>query len=286
MLNKKILQLIILSKFMLKDTHQSLISRNILMQMSTLDDITNKCTHLIVSSLQNQEMEQLFKLKIAHRNIKTMYNINALTLQGIGVKAVVKLLVEGGFDGIIVDNVHLDSIQCILKLFNVMDKLPPPYNFNWTKSLVISNEVQNDFSNKITFYKELLTQGVIFVSPTSLVKKLTDIGIPPSSIVLNFHNQAKTNIDIVKYAKLGGLVVYNKDDCNMAFGQLKHTLENKANHLEYPTSTMVRNIVRDTDYSIDDIIDSYTIESEPLCKQSTTIYNDNILTITLNIDFI
>jgi hypothetical protein len=270
--------------FQRKDT-QSFITRKLLMQMSTLDSITGDCTHLIVPFLRNQEMEQLFKFKIAHRNIKTIYNLDASTLQDIGVKAIVKLLVEGGFDGIIVDNVHLDSIQCVFKLFNIMDKLPPPYNFIWTKLLAISNEVQN-----VTFYKELLTQGVIFVSPTSLVKKLTDIGIPPASIVLNFHDQAKTNIEIVKYAKLGGLAVYNNDDCNMAFGQLKNTLENKENHLEYPTSTMVRNIVREFSYindnAIVDIIESYTNEPDPLCKQSTTIYNDKILTIMLNIDFI
>lgn len=250
------------------------ITRDIFYNLSSLQEydnpptLTDKCTHIITSNLDHGSMTSVYNFKSIHRNVKVLYIINPIKLRDLGIKNTIKLLAEWGFDGIIVDTgstaVTNRDGQYICKFFKALSILPQPYDFQWKKCIRIHDDIQcvaNYFN----------VEDLNIISPLIHVKQLTDIGVARARIILDSQGTGhlETKLESVKYNKLGGIMTHNNEECLVSFEHLKHTLNIQDNHLDYPTSNVVRQIEIEQK-QLNDILDSYS---------------ETVLTITLDIDF-
>lgn len=259
----------------------SSIDRNIILFLDDTSDIevdlTNCCTY--ISSPHLKHSHHLFLAKTANRNLKTLYQVDANLLAQIGVKRGIKLLTEWGFDGILVTNVSPRHKYIICKFFETLDKLPPPYDFLWTKCIRFANNA----SKKETL-KTINDTNILFLCSQSCVRSLTDCGIENKQILIEM--ETDDSIELVKYVKLGGLFTNNYNNGMIAYNQLEHTIQDKSNNLDYPTSSFVREIQQSD--LIDDIINDYqnetTIESNSVVAHKQV--NSDHITVVLDIDFI
>lgn len=256
----------------------SSFKREIFFKTDFLGNTGQKCTYIVISSLNYFEMRDIYNFKSCHRNMKTMYSMDAITISDLGIKNVIKLLTEWALDGIIINNINQDTVECVCKFFKALDKLPSPYDFQWKKCINLFN-VSLDSQNIIELVKDCTT----VISPITKIKQLTDSGILPDSIILNVEdlNEADRCVELVKFIKLGGIMIHNEDGCSLAFNSFEHTLHIQQNHLDYPTSNIVRQIANEKRQQLDDIIDSYFLPN-------SNIYNisDGVLKISVDIDFI
>lgn len=230
------------------------------------------CTYMVISTLDHGDMTILFNFKSSHRNVKTLYNLDTTTLRDLGIKTVIKLLAEWAFDGIVVSTIRDENIQYVYKFLKALDQLPPPYDFQWKKCITIDESVTEEELHHIISCCNV--PGLTVISPIHQVKQLTDAGISPACIVVD-----SDDIETVKYNKLGGIMTHNKEECLLAYNNLKHTLHLQDNHLDYPTSTLVRQILQEN--QLNEILDSYTSS-----RSENVEDEDHVISVTLDIDFI
>lgn len=244
--------------------------------------VTDTCTYSIISTLDHEDMKRNYDFKSCHRNVKTLYHISVTTLRDLGIKNVIKRLTEWAFDGIVFKGASNENdAKYICKFIKALDQLPPPYDFQWKKCLIIPDDMSTTDLRYIM--NQFTRSNLTMISPLTQIKHLTDAGISPSCIILDVNTtllEDKNGLDLVKFNKLGGIVTYSKDACLLAFNNLNHSLNVQNNHLDYPTSNLVRQIEQDNQKQLDEIIENYT------SSRSEKFGDDEFLSVSVDIDFI
>jgi hypothetical protein len=224
----------------------------------------SKCTHISVpyqSLVQNDQNEKnmltettitfiqnLFKLKLNNRYIKTLLSIDVDEIQKLGTKKILKLLTNCGFDGIVFNNIFNTNSETVYKIILLLSSLPYPYNFNW--EFILNTDTQIIFPIQHINY---------IITSKNSVKAFTDLGWSPQQILISSHKDDQDILEFVKFNKLGG--IYNINDLSPLYiNGLKHSLNyTNKNHIEYPTSKLLNTIV---EQHLETILDSYDSCSE------------------------
>lgn len=231
--------------------------------------LVSKCTHISVpyeiitkDGLKLNDatfIQNLFKLKLNNRYIKTLLSINVQDIQTLGTKKILNILLDCGFEGIVFNNIFSTNSHIIYNIISILSSLPPPYNFNWEFILHTNTKIILPLSN-ITY----------IITPKNSVKAFTDLGWNPQQILVSSNNDDQDILEFVKYNKLGG--IYNINELSTLYiTGLQHSLNyTNKNHIEYPTSKLLNPIINQ---HIETILDSYN-------------YSENILPIEININFL
>lgn len=232
--------------------------------------LLSKCTHISVpyniitnDGIKLQDVtfiQNLFKLKLNNRYIKTLLSINVDDIQTLTTKKFLNILIDCGFDGVIFNNIFNTNSNIVYNIISLLSSLPPPYNFDWEFILHTDTKIILPISN-ITY----------IITPKTSVKAFTDLGWKPQQILVSSNIDDQDILEFVKFNKLGG--IYNINDFSSLYiNGLHHSLNYKnKNHIEYPTSKLLNNIINQ---DIETILDAYNSCSE------------NILSIEIDINFL
>lgn len=231
--------------------------------------LLSKCTHISVpydiittngTKLNDVTfIQNLFKLKLNNRYIKTLLSINVEDIHTLGTKKILNILIDCGFDGIIFNNIFNTNSHIVYNIISLLSSLPPPYNFNWEFILHTDTKIILPISN-ITY----------ITTPKNSVKAFTDLGWMPQQILVSSNKDDQDILEFVKFNKLGG--IYNINDFSSLYiTGLQHSLNYKnENHIEYPTSKLLNPIINQ---HIESILESYNS-------------SEHILPIEININFL
>lgn len=236
--------------------------------------LVSKCTHISVPySLITKDgikllditfVQNLFKLKLNNRYIKTLLSINVQDIQTLGTKKFLNILTNCGFDGIVFNNIFNTNSHIVYKIISLLSSLPSPYNFNWEFILQTNTQIILPISNVSNTTTYIITSN-------NSVKAFTDLGWNPQQILILSNNDDQDILEFVKFNKLGG--IYNINEFSPLYiNGLQHSLNyNNQNHIEYPNSKLLNPIINE---HLETILDSYNSFSE------------NILPIEININFL
>jgi|UniRef100_A0A6C0DVR6 hypothetical protein len=233
--------------------------------------LLSKCTHISVpydiitkDGIKLQDVtfiQNLFKLKLNNRYIKTLLSINVQDIQKLGSKKILNILLDCGFDGIIFNNIFNTNSHIVYNIISILSSLSPPYNFNWEFVLQTDNKIILPISH-ITY----------IITPKNFVKAFTDLNWNPQQILVSSNKDDQDILEFVKFNKLGG--IYNINELSSIYiNGLQHSLNYKnLNHIEYPTSKILNPIINQ---HIESILDSYN-----------NSYPEHILPIEININLL
>ncbi|NBP01494.1 MAG: hypothetical protein EBU90_15410 [Proteobacteria bacterium] len=216
----------------------------------------------------------MYNHKSEHRDIKALFNIKADNVSTFGCKFVIKMTMDYGMDGLVLDDVNESNVSSIIKLLQAIVKLPPPYNFKWDIFFRFNNTTITDlcaiFKNIKTVQLFHLVSGIIV--PELLLQSMTDYGFEPHLIMIDSTEQnINFQLDSVKSNKFGGMCCKNVELCKSIYQQLKHSLVTHTNHLDYPTSRFIK------DLEVNNIIDAYSSNNPQLPSPLSFVVNIELL---------
>lgn len=247
------------------------ITRRILLKKEYNNYTNENFTHLIIENNNIDSIKEFYILKKRNRYIKIIYELDIFKYTDINIKNIIKLLINYCVDGIIFKNIKYDNIVFIHNIIDIIEKLPSPYDFKWeffikTNDIDIildlfrlfkSNNNENAISGIITNYEyiKLLTdngfKSSLFIIDDDSKQIITELQENKENINLS-ENYKKINkmgiIYVIKMNKLGGIYTKKLYDLGK---ELINSSNVEENHIEYPTSDIVKII------EIDDIISLY-----------------------------
>uniref|UniRef100_A0A6C0H6X9 Uncharacterized protein n=1 Tax=viral metagenome TaxID=1070528 RepID=A0A6C0H6X9_9ZZZZ len=236
----------------------STLNRKIICQVYDSNNVVDSiCTHysLSITDLDTELLTCIYNHKSENRHIKALFNIKADNVYTFGSKFVIKMTMDYGMDGLVLDDVNESNVSNIIKLLQAIVRLPPPYNFKWDIFFRFNKTTITDlcaiFKNIKTVQLFFLVSGIIV--PDRLLQSMTDYGFEPHLIMMESEEQnINFQLDNVKNNKFGGMFCKNVEICKIIYQPLKHSLVTHTNHLDYPTSRFVK------DLEVSSIIDAYS----------------------------
>ena len=116
------------------------------------DYMLSSITHIVyILDLHEdiKDIENIFKIKIKNRHIKTILQVNISKESDIF--KIVKFTCNHGFDGILFSIEDKESIQNCLKTMKALLSLPEPYNFDWEFYYMnLNNEILENINYTFT----------------------------------------------------------------------------------------------------------------------------------------
>lgn len=205
---------------------------------------------LINATFSTSLILQLFEYKLNNRLTKLILDIKDVD----SVKNVIKTFTNLGCDGIYFDTMHTsDSFDRIEQILTVASRMPYPYDARWYFYISFAS-----FESGLVFFRRLKYKKIedmitAVVVHTDEVKQYTDFGFNPCKIIVK---QREEDIAVVcgniKTNKLGGVYIAENIRSNIvAKKELCHSLEQSENHIDYPSSSLLKR------YMFDRIIDMY-----------------------------
>lgn len=178
--------------------------------ISENSNILSKISHIICNNTHETLMKNLFKLKLNHRNIKTLLKVHID--DSLNIFDFIKSLCNCGFDGFIFTIEDKTQIDKCYKIFKIINLLPEPYNFQWD-----------------IYYLDLCDQ-----------QEFTDT-ITGTLNSQNIYNTKLNNISNNSYiTELNMNIINLINNIELSF-DLQKNKETK-NTINYPTSTFIKEI--------------------------------------------
>lgn len=208
-------------------------------------DVLSIITHLSIeyTICKKSIVMKLFDEKIKNRHLRTIMIIDANIILENGIKKIIKDLINNGFDGIQFHNVSNLNIKNIFYTILTIKKLPEPYNFEW--EFFIESSILNIDSP----FKKLILENInnIIFESTDLINILNISCIKTNHIIFNSkHSENDSLIEYIKYNNNGGIITYTTNNLNkLYYNGLKHNLTNVFNHIYYPDSKILKNLLND-----------------------------------------
>ena len=261
------------------------LNRKIICQITETDNIIESvCTHCAfsITNLDTELLTRMYNHKSENRQTKALFSINAHNVATFGSKFVIKMTMDYGMDGLVLDNVNNDNVLSIIRLLQAIIKLPSPYNFHWDIFLGFENTPPtNTISQLCTILKKIKENNLFdaisgIIVPDSFLQSLTDNQFDPHLLlVYAMETKLDTQLDNVKNNKFGGMYCNNPHTCRKIHQHLKHSLVEHTNHLDYPTSRFIK------DCQVGSIIEAYTGNEETMdCR------HNGQMSVVVNIDFL
>lgn len=189
------------------------------------DGMLSNITHIvyIIDLHENiKDLANIFKIKLKHRHIKTILQVNISSDSDIF--KIVKFTCNNGFDGIIFSIENKESITKCLKIIKTLLSLPEPYNFNWEFYYMnLNNEILENLNYTFT--------GIINFD-------INNKNIHNEIQILNNENLQNLNNQDLFITNLDENIIKSLE--NIIKPKEKNTFS--INNLKYPTSKFIKKI--------------------------------------------